>query len=81
MKPAFIESLRASAISEPRAAAFKVIVELPSLALSFGGSDFFQPFWEADVPAGFGTSFVLLSSLEDFSLPLTSEIGVEAGLS
>ena len=66
--------------SKPWAATFKVIAELPSLALSFGARDFFPPFWGADVPADFRTSFVLLSSLEDFSLPLTSEIGVEGGL-
>ena len=56
VKPAFIESLRssnellrASARAEPRAAAFKVIFELPSLVLSFDAGGFFPPFCEAEV--------------------------------
>ena len=88
VKPAFIESLRpsnellrASAITEPRAAAFKSMLELPSLVLSFGRIGVFPPFWETDVPADFLASFVLLSSLEDFSLPLAAEAEVEGGLS
>ena len=88
VKPAFIESLRpsnelsrASAITEPRAASFKVRVELPSLAPSFGAWDFFPPFWGADVLTDFHTSVVFLSSFEDFSLPLISEVGVGGGLS
>ena len=70
----------ASVITEPRAAALKVIAKLPSLGLSFGAGDFFQLFWGAGIPADFCASFVLLSSLEDFPLPLTSEVGVEGGL-
>ena len=83
MKLAFIESLmpssellKASAIMEPRAAVCTVTVEPPSLALSFGARDFFPPFWGAGVPTNFHTSVVFLSSFEDFSLPLTSEVGV-----
>ena len=41
---------------------------------------FFPPFCEAEVPADFRTSFVICSSLEGFSLPLTAEVGVEDGL-
>ena len=87
MKPAFIESLRpsnellrASARAEPRAAAFKVIFDLPLLVLSFGAGSFFPPFCEAEVPADFRTSFEPCSSLEGFSSPLTAEVGVKDGL-
>ena len=75
VKLAFIESLRpwnelfrASAITEPRDAAFEVIVELLSLALSFGARDFFLPFRGADIPADFHTWFMLLSSLRGILL-------------
>ena len=75
------ELFRASAITEPRAAAFNIIAELPLLPLSFGARDFFLPFWGADVATDFCTSVVFLSSFEDFSLSLTSEVGVGGGLS
>ena len=68
-------------MTEPRAAAFKVTFELPSLALSFDAKDFFPPFWEVDVPTDFRTSVVFLSSFEDFSLPLASKVEVGEGLS